>query len=156
MFRKQLFSGSALLVVAMLAMACGEASDRPEDCRASEFFNEGTGRCTACPVISPPECPEGCGWEVFEGDNGCKQARCEPECRTCDIGQRYSKQRGLCEPCPGVPDCQKLACDGELRVEGGYRGACPKPSKFTCGECSQPNDECAVGTEGGCVDPTDE
>ncbi len=144
----------SLLVVGLVGLAaCGEATDRPQDCRESEFYNQQTGRCVSCPAISPPECAEGCGWEVYEGDNGCKRARCAPECRTCEVGSRYSREEGVCEPCPGRPDCDELTCEGELRVVGEYRGACPDPSAFACGECRRPGQQCGVDEDGNCVDP---
>jgi len=144
------------IVVATLALAtvvaCGNDRDRPQDCRSDEFYNESTQRCSPCPAVSPPDCPEGCGWEVYERDNGCTASRCEENCRFCREGQRLNEETGLCERCPGAPDCDAMACDGGLRVEGSYAGPCPAPEAFACGDCSHPRDGCAVGDQDQCID----
>ncbi|MFB6373485.1 MAG: hypothetical protein ABEN55_10300 [Bradymonadaceae bacterium] len=145
------------VALAVVGAACGGSSgqDRPQDCRASEFFNESTKRCTPCPAVTPPDCPDGCGWEVYERDSGCAAARCAPNCRFCEVGKRYDEETGLCERCPGAPNCQELSCDGELRAKGSYAGPCPEPSAFACGQCSDPKSGCAVGDNGQCVDSED-
>jgi len=148
--------GGAVLLFAGLVAGCGRAEvpDRPSDCNEDEFFEQSSKQCISCPAVEPPEdCPDGCGWRVFEGENGCERAECAPDCDLCSTGSRFAEEDGVCEPCPGRPDCDELNCRGELRIEGTFRAPCPPPSAYACGECSSPREGCGLGDGGACVDP---
>lgn len=149
---------SALICAASLfaATACGGSSnDRPSDCTEFEFFNERNKQCTPCPAVDPPDCPEGCGYEIHDRDNGCRAARCDPGCDLCEVGEQYSEEDGLCRACPGAPDCSSFDCEGALRIEGEFRAPCPPQSAYACGGCEHPEEGCVADDDGMCTDESD-
>jgi hypothetical protein len=144
------------LVVAVAAClilaACGGAEERPQDCTGDEFYNDQAGRCIACPAVQPPSCRPGCGFEIQTDDRGCEVAECRPQCDLCQPGAYFDDDTAACEACSGVPDCEQFDCDGDLRVEGSFEGACPAPSQYACGDCTDPAAGCESGDQGQCVD----
>jgi len=152
---------ASIVAVALVAVvgtgACGggETPDRPSDCTEEEFFDERNRRCTPCPAVEPPDCPEGCGYRVFERDNGCEDAKCAPNCDLCPVGEKYAEEEAVCRPCPDRPNCDELDCDGELRIEGSFRAPCPPTSAYACGACTSPTEGCASSDDGTCVDSSE-
>jgi hypothetical protein len=142
----------AAMAVWLMVAACGGAEERPQDCTDDEFYNDQAGRCVACPAVQPPTCGPGCGFEISTDDRGCEVAECRPQCDTCEPGNYFDDDTAACEPCPGVPDCSQFDCDGALRVDGSFEGACPPPSLYSCGECTDPEAGCQAGDQGQCVD----
>lgn len=77
---------SRLFAVMMLAtlVACGgsdgEGSERPEDCRDDEYFDEGTEQCLSCPAVVEPECRPGCDVRAVEDSRECPVLECEEDC----------------------------------------------------------------------------
>lgn len=143
-----------LLVPCFGGLACGGGApkDRPADCRDDEFYNERTKRCTSCPAVSPPDCARGCDYTIDEDERGCPMARCQTGCRQCPEGETYSTETGVCERCPGAPDCASLACEGELTLEEDEGRACPGAEAYACGECRHPERGCVADESGACVD----
>jgi hypothetical protein len=87
------------LLGALWAMGCGsEARDRPEDCRAGEYYDAGVRLCLTCPAVIAPTCREGCGFRVREDERGCPVAQCAEACDLCEEGEVFSDDTLSCEP----------------------------------------------------------
>lgn len=90
---KKLMFAAAVLVV----WGCGaEATDRPEDCRDGQYFDEARELCTSCPAVQEPQCREGCGLEIFSDQRGCPVARCEAGCEGCAEGEVFEQSSNQC------------------------------------------------------------
>jgi hypothetical protein len=114
-------SVALLLVAAAALMACGEATDQPEDCRPGEYFNEANESCDACPAIVEPQCSEGCGFKIVgpeeREDLRCPIAECqvpsaEGDSCACLSGQFFDDDTLSCESCGAVID-PPMICDGQ-------------------------------------------
>jgi hypothetical protein len=89
---------------------------------------------------------------VTTAENGCRIARCSPDCDVCPVGEQFSEEKAVCEACPGAPDCSQFGCEGSIRVEGSFRAPCPPASAFACGMCQNPEDGCVADDAGMCID----
>ena len=72
-----------LLLVGLIA--CGtEPTDRPQDCRENQWFDEAQRRCRTCPAVEEPECRPGCEPEVVRDQRDCPVLRCQEICEGDD------------------------------------------------------------------------
>ncbi|TXD38335.1 hypothetical protein FRC98_05420 [Lujinxingia vulgaris] len=86
-----------LAAAVLLMVGCGaEATDRPEDCRQGEYYNEANEECMTCPAVQEPQCREGCGLEIFDDQRGCPVARCESGCEGCADDEVYEESTNQC------------------------------------------------------------
>lgn len=91
------WSLAAALVVGALTIGCGsEATDRPQDCREDEYYNEARSRCMTCPAVFEPTCRPGCGLEVISDPRGCPLLICEEDCQGCDEGESWDEEEEIC------------------------------------------------------------
>lgn len=103
-------SGLLLATLAFAALlACGEATEDPEDCTPGEFFDEATELCTSCPPVVEPDCQPGCGFRIAEDENECPVAVCDETCRCAD-GEFFSSDSLTCETCETAADPPAI-CD---------------------------------------------
>lgn len=83
----------------LLVLSCGsEATDRPQDCREDQFFNEARRVCQTCPAVSEPACRPGCGFEIISDPRGCPVMTCESLCQGCDADEIWDPVAELCAP----------------------------------------------------------
>ncbi len=160
----------SLVLASVLTLgACGgDPKDRPQDCSASEFFDEVDEVCESCPALLVPSCREGCAILISNDDRGCPEASCDLSCESCPSGTSFSLDTLACEPicsgdasydpvletcttCPelsaAVPDCSQESCECSLEVQVDVQG-CVLP---VCGSCSSPSEGFSVDEQGMCV-----
>ena len=159
-----------LLLLAPLSCltACGEATDRPQDCSADEFFDEADSQCTSCPALTIPGCREGCAILVSSDDRGCPEASCDLSCDACPQGSSFSLETLSCEPlcpegssldpflnvcssCPGqidaLPACDEASCLCSPVISFDEQGC----ASAVCGACSNPSQGFEVDAAGFCA-----
>lgn len=98
---------SALLFL-MFAVACGEPTDRPEDCTPNEYFDESRRLCRVCPAPSAPQCDPGCGIRIVEDQRGCPATEClvGEVCSDCGPLEFVDPDTLICTPCDGPMSCE--------------------------------------------------
>lgn len=162
-----------LLLPLLLLVACGEPTDREQDCTVNEYFDEGDRLCTSCPALLEPSCREGCGFRITSDALGCPQAECDLSCslcaqetawsretlscepRACGVGEFQDPEDGSCSACPAqddVPtDCAAGPCTDCQFVSLPDELGCPV---LTCALCTAPPDMSAgVDDVGRCILP---
>lgn len=77
---------------------CGDAEDKPEDCRVGEYYHESQKLCVACAAPVEPTCEAGCGFRIVADDNGCPVSECAAQCQ-CEAGEFFSSATFSCESC---------------------------------------------------------
>ena len=116
---------AALLICAIALAACGEPTDRPEDCTGNEFFDQSTDLCTSCPVIDPPSCRPRFGFVIVsDPDTACPVAQCSdtPQCADFEI---FETDSASCQPaCP----------EGSTTDDAGTCVACPEAADPECAD----------------------
>ncbi len=65
-----------LILSCLVWTACGEPTDREQDCNASEFFEQGTQRCQPCPTLTVEDCDLVCGLRIETSEVGCPEVQC--------------------------------------------------------------------------------
>lgn len=83
-------------VVVMLAVGCGDPTDREQDCTRNEYFDTNDQLCISCPVVSEPSCRAGCGFAIVNDERGCPSAQCDLSCSRCEQGQVWSEAQLTC------------------------------------------------------------
>lgn len=163
-----------LLAVSLGSAACGDPTDRPADCVASEYFDEAQQLCTSCPALLEPDCREGCGFIVIADERGCPAAQCDDTCSlcpegtvfaeetlscepACGPGQGYDAEAGGCVACPPIEDapssCEGLPCDCQLVDTVDELGCAWR----ACLECTVEEGAAAsIDEAGACILPEDE
>lgn len=102
--------------------ACGDPTDRPQDCSSLEFYDEADRLCVSCPALVEPDCREGFGYVVQDDDRGCPAVSCS-ESVTCPVGQEFSLETLSCE----------VACGASEYVgEDGSCAQCPDDFPTSC------------------------
>ncbi|MEC9399417.1 MAG: hypothetical protein VX475_17450, partial [Myxococcota bacterium] len=165
-----LFCGTSLALI-----ACGDPTDRPEDCTINEYFDEGDRLCISCPALLEPTCREGCGFVIVEDFRGCPSATCDETCSLCDEGTSWSEETLACEMEPCAPgeyigddgacttceaqqdppqDCEDSACSQCSLVSIPDDRGCPV---LSCALCQPPDDGSATVDEvGRCLENPEE
>lgn len=97
-----------LICLAFLTIsACGDPTDKPEDCTDGQYFDQVRKLCFTCPALRTPECTPGCGFVIATNeDDGCPESACV-DAETCDLcpdEQFFSDATLQCEACVEV-DC---------------------------------------------------
>lgn len=87
-----------LIAIAMsFATGCGsEGTDRPQDCRDNEYFDEGRSQCRTCPAVVEPQCRQGCEPVVHSDQRNCPVLRCDALCQGCDDGEYWDDEAESC------------------------------------------------------------
>ena len=146
-----------------------EPRDRPQDCSADEFYDQGEELCVSCPALLFPPCRSGCMVLVSDDDRGCPEASCDVSCQSCPEGTSFRNETLSCEPlcagdarphpltgacssCPFDPgttplDCDDQGCSCVLTIDTDESG-CPSSR---CGECDSPQEGFVVDDQGLCV-----
>ena len=105
------------VLITMLAFAaCGDPTDRPEDCNANEYFDDARNLCFVCPAPRAT-CDDGCGLRVTTDDRGCPDVECMlgSQCSMCGPTE-FVDSSLRCTECSGPQTCES----GDLvkRVDG--------------------------------------
>lgn len=93
--------GMQVVMAAILAFAVGcgsESTDRPQDCRDDEYFDEGRKQCRSCPAVLEPVCRPGCEAEVVLDQRECPQLRCGALCEGCGAEEEWDEESESCRP----------------------------------------------------------
>ena len=108
-------------------IACGDPTDRPEDCTANQFFDDARKLCVTCPAIAQPRCDEGCTFEIVADQNGCAAATCltGANCGRCEDLSYFDAESLTCHPCDGPRTCADDADPRETIVDGRCVLSCP-------------------------------
>ncbi len=87
--------------------ACGDPTDRPEDCTTNQYFDESRKLCVTCAAIRQPVCDQGCAFEITLDRNDCPVANClvGDACNTCDPGEYFDSETLACQTCDGPTEC---------------------------------------------------
>lgn len=153
--------------------ACSEVTQAPEDCLESQYFDESNEVCRSCPALEVPACPDRCGVELLNDENGCLMAVCA--CDLCDEGTFYDTETTSCTACPDISGdtcpaecqpagtnldangCEEIACACDVvcnprtMAESGTCEVCPEYSAPSC------DDGCSLETgedDDGCPKAT--
>ncbi len=136
MFRslRPLWLGGILpLIIAALAGACTEVTEKPEDCISGEYYENESQLCRTCAPIEYGECPSDCGFELVRNEDGCQEAECS--CSTCDEGMFFDRDTFECVACP---DYEEPVCEGQVVATVDARGCaqqvCDAPQPGFCGD----------------------
>lgn len=86
------------LSLLLLCVACGEPTDREQDCNASEFFEQGTQRCQPCPTLTASACDETCGFTIEPSETTqCPEVVCAmPGACLCSSPERFDPELLAC------------------------------------------------------------
>ncbi len=127
----------ALALSTMLA-ACGEPTDRPEDCNGDEFFDDVSQLCTACAVVDEPDCRFGFSI-VSDEETACPVAQCN-DTSTCELYERFDETTLTCSRrCPdgaGVDASGACVACPTLDCEGGTTSCAGAVGDDGCAELS--------------------
>ena len=97
-----------LILLLLLGLAaCGEPTDREQDCNASEFFEQASQRCQPCPPLTSSACDEDCGFRIVTSmSTGCPDIQCalrsadenSPRACLCPDTERFDPETQMCAP----------------------------------------------------------
>lgn len=92
-------------LVALTFASCGsEATDRPQDCRDDQYYNEALRLCQTCPAVQEPTCRPSCGAEIVSDQRGCPVMICDDLCPGCDSDQYWNSEDEQCVDIDEVGD----------------------------------------------------
>jgi hypothetical protein len=92
-------------LVVLVLWSCGsEPTDRPQDCRENQYYDEGTRRCRTCPAVVEPECRPGCEPQVESDQRGCPVLRCDELCEGCEGDLIWDDEAEMCVEPGDDPD----------------------------------------------------
>lgn len=95
---KRVWAKVLVVGVMMVGFGCGsEPTDRPQDCREDEYFDEGRRQCRSCPAVLEPVCRPGCEPVVVLDQRACPQLRCDAACQGCEAGEEWDEEAESCQ-----------------------------------------------------------
>ncbi len=153
-------------LVALVASACSQVTQTPDECTQEQFYDESTEFCLACPALKlPAGCPATCGFVLNTDSRGCQVAECS--CDACPDGAYFDADRVACVDCPlveppacqeGCPQigtavdalgclqpacsCEDNACPPVAPPECGDEGCCTLTADTDANGCSFPSCSC--------------
>lgn len=145
--------------------ACGDPTDRPQDCSSLEYYDEVDRLCVSCPALTEPDCREGFGYVIQADERDCPAVSCA-ESVTCPEGQEFSLETLSCEvvcgaseyvgedgACAQCPDDSPTSCDDEgcACTLASFTDEVTGCAYSACRSCSAPTEGFTVNTAGECI-----